>query len=458
MHEAAAAIKKLFLFPVQMGWRIFSRTFTLLFLPVSGAVWLVRLMGHYPKFRIADRVVLMTNPSSFGYSIQGPDAARRMVVGEHVLFLIASWRYDFNPEVIKLWKDIKGTDVVFIPRFVFVWQLSEKGRVILPFIKPHDSMVQRLTRWFVRLVGRGRVRFQSLMELCDEMVEADTDLASFPDRKLWKGDYAIMMSYVYLLLRRPAPPLRLPVDVRNNFKRKSHEAWHASGYEEKPKLCCFYLRWRKPSINGSPLKNGGELSSVLPAIRLLNAAGYQVALTGDREITLEIRREFGGGLIDDVTIKEDRNIYQLYAASEAEFFVGNNGGGIILPVSNGIPCLLLDWYPVIDGFSRSWLYFKSAIYKDGSPVPYDRFLGEHAFDFKCSFGTLNNITEEEITEAVASFLQDMRKMDAPDPHADVAALIPQGSVFHHAGSRLSPAWVRRNAPEQRAPVCAGKQE
>ena len=172
MHEAAAAIKKLFLFPVQMGWRIFSRTFTLLFLPVSGAVWLVRLMGHYPKFRIADRVVLMTNPSSFGYSIQGPDAARRMVVGEHVLFLIASWRYDFNPEVIKLWKDIKGTDVVFIPRFVFVWQLSEKGRVILPFIKPHDSMVQRLTRWFVRLVGKERARFQSMTELCDEKVEA----------------------------------------------------------------------------------------------------------------------------------------------------------------------------------------------------------------------------------------------------------------------------------------------
>jgi putative glycosyltransferase (TIGR04372 family) len=298
------------------------------------------------------------------------------------------------------------------------------------------------------------------MALYDEMVEADTDTdsASYSDRKQWTQDYTIFTSYANLSKHRPVPPLRLPVDIRNNFKRKFHEAWHASGYEEEPKPCCLYMRYEKPHNRIARLKNGGELSSVLPAIRFLNAAGYQVALTGDREMTPEIRREFGGRLIDDVTINSDRNIYQLYAASEAEFFVGNNGGGIILPVSNGIPCLLLDWYPVIDGFSRSWLYFKSAIYKDGSPVPYDRFLGEHAFDFKCSFGTLNNITEEEITEAVASFLQDMRKMDAPDPHADVAALIPQGSVFHHAGSRLSPAWVRRNAPEQRAPVCAGKQE
>jgi len=44
--------------------------------------------------------------------------------------------------------------------------------VILPFLKPHDSVVQRLTRWFVRLVGKERARFQSMTELCDEKVEA----------------------------------------------------------------------------------------------------------------------------------------------------------------------------------------------------------------------------------------------------------------------------------------------
>jgi putative glycosyltransferase (TIGR04372 family) len=438
-----------------MGWRIFSRTSTLLLLPVSGVVWLVRLMGHYPKFQIADRVVLMTRPSGFSYSIHGPDVARRMAPGKRVLFLIASWRYDFNPEVLKLWSDIKDIEVVFVPRFVFARQLSKKGLVILPFLKPHDSMMQWLTRWFVRLVGKGRVRFQSLIELYDEMITADADLVSSPDRKLWTGDCTIFTSYVDLQKHRPAPPLRLPVEIRNDFKRKFHEAWHTSGYKERPKPCCLYLRYEKPHRRISRLKNGGELSSVLPAIRLLNAAGYQVALTGDREMTPEIRREFGGRLIDDVTINSDRNIYQLYAASEADFFIGNNGGGVTLPTTNEIPCLFLDWHPVIDGFSRSWLYFKSAIYKDGSPVPYDRFLEEHALDFSCSFGTLSHMTEEEITEAVEFFLQDLKKMDAPDPHADVAALIPHGS-FRRSGARISPAWVHRNVPEQGAPLRAGK--
>ncbi len=126
-----------------------------------------------------------------------------------------------------------------------------------------------------------------------------------------------------------------------------------------------------------------------------------------------------------------------------------------MPTSNGIPCLFIDWFPVVYGFNHSWLYFKSAIYKDGSPVPYDRVLEEHAFDFTCSFGTLSHITEEEIAEAVEFFLQDLKKMDAPDPHADVAALIPDGP-FRRSGARISPAWVRRNVPEQGVPLGTGK--
>jgi hypothetical protein len=442
------SLKNILISPLRLVWRIFSRVATVLLLPVSGLVWVFRLVGHYPKFRIADRVVLMTKPSGFAYSLEGPDMTRRTASGEHVLFLVASWRYDFNPEVVKLWGGTKDIDVVFIPRFVFVRQLSEKGRLILPFVKPHDVMAQGLTRWFVRLVGRGRIRFQSLQDLFSEMIEMSEGLTSSPYMTLWGKNQAISVSYADLLIRQPAPPLRMPLDIRENFGSLFREAWHASGYKEKPKLCCLYLRYEKPFGKIARLRNGGELSSALSAIRLLNAAGYQVALTGDREMTPEIRREFGGGLIDDVTINSDRNIYQLYAASEADIFIGNNGGGLILPTINEIPGLFLDWFPASYGLGHSWFYFKSAIYNDGSPVPYERFLGEHAFDINCSFGALNHITEEEITEAVESFLQDIKTVDAPDPHADVVTLIPEESIFRRSGSRISPAWVHRNVPEQ----------
>ena len=99
-------------------------------------------MGHYPKFQIADRVVLMTRPSGFSYSIHGPDVARRMAPGKRVLFLIASWRYDFNPEVLKLWSDIKDVKKKVLGRF--------KG------VKPEE--VERLTTAYQALLGPGWAR------------------------------------------------------------------------------------------------------------------------------------------------------------------------------------------------------------------------------------------------------------------------------------------------------------
>ena len=45
---------------------------------------------------------------------------------------------------------------------------------------------------------------------------------------------------------------------------------------------------------------------------------------------------------------------------------------------------------------------------------------------------------------MASFIEDVAEPDAPDPYADIAALIPQDSQFHLTGARISPAWVRRN--------------
>jgi len=317
-------------------------------------------------------------------------------------------------------------------------------------------MVWKLTQWFVHFVGRGRLRFQGLMDVYDEMIAADTDLIPSPDVDPRGKEHTVFVSYANLVARHQAPPLRFPADIRSNYKRKFHKAWHASGREETPKLCCLYLRYENPFSKVTRLRNGGELFSALPAIRILNAVGYQVALTGDRNITPEMRREFRGKLIDDVTIDGDRNTYQLYAASEADIFIGNNGGGLVVSTINKIPCLFLDWFPVVYGFKRAWFYFKSATYKDGTPVSYDRLLGEHAFDFTCSFGMVNNNTEEEIVEALESFLQDLNNMDAPDPYADVAALIPQDSVFRYSGSRISPAWVRRNVPEQGAAPGAGK--
>ncbi len=146
------SLKNILIFPLRLVWRIFSRTATVLLLPVSGLVWVGRLLGLGKTIRHSEVVILMTSPSGFGGTIEGPDAARRVFFSKRCLFLVASWRFDFNPYVQQIWPDIK---VVFIPRFVLAFSPSDKGKIALPFLKVHDAMVQWLTRYFVKVMGGG---------------------------------------------------------------------------------------------------------------------------------------------------------------------------------------------------------------------------------------------------------------------------------------------------------------
>jgi putative glycosyltransferase (TIGR04372 family) len=179
-------------------------------------------------------------------------------------------------------------------------------------------------------------------------------------------------------------------------------------------------------------------------VRLLNLAGYQVLLTGDFAIGAAVRRDFGSGFVDARSLGVARDLYLLFAASEADIFIGNHGGGEVVARINDIPSLYLDWFPYSHGRKNAWVYFKSACDGEGRIYSGRRLITEFVYDTKASFGTLLNNTEEEITEAVASFIEDVTHLDRPDPYANVAALIPRDTQFFLTGARISPAWVRRN--------------
>ena len=101
------------LFPARLAWRVLIRVATILVLPVSAMVWLMHLLRYVSDIRRSDVVVLMTNPPAFAHTIVGPDVARRMFKGQQCLFLVAFWKFGFNPLVSEIWSDI---DVRFIRR------------------------------------------------------------------------------------------------------------------------------------------------------------------------------------------------------------------------------------------------------------------------------------------------------------------------------------------------------
>ena len=448
-------------FPVRMAWRIFSRIAGALMLPVSGTVWCLRLLRHAADIREAEVVVVIVR-SGFATSLQGPDAVRRLYRGRKCVFITPYWNFKYNPEfnpyVSRLWHDIK---VIFIPRFA--WAVRYKYRVIsIPFVRGHDWMIVKLTKGVVRFFAGKDVIFKDLTEVYREALLRGTEqkaadglslprAGSAESRLAWKS-YEHEIGYMFILKgAEKMAPLRLPDAVRGDMENRIQEAWRKAGGAGAAKHCCLYLRFEPRDSYMTKLRNGSTVEVHLAAIRLLNEAGYQVLLTGDREMEPAIRREFAGKLVDGDSIGADRELFQLFAATEADIFIGNAGGGIAPALVNGIPALYLDWFPMYVGYPNSWYYFKTACNKEGEMVPPKDLITKHVYDVSCSFGVLKNIASGEIRDAVACFIEDVKNPQSSDPCAYITEMFPEDTPFRLSGARLSPAWARnhfQDSPER----------
>jgi putative glycosyltransferase (TIGR04372 family) len=327
-----------------------------------------------------------------------------------------------------------------------MFAVSYKHRVVaIPFIAWHDKMAVTVTRIFTRFVAGRKAVFHTLMGLYEEMLETYGHVNSSPEWAKERSKLSFEITTAILKLQRSVPlsPIQLPEPIRGDMAKRLLKAWEQFGGTSPPKICCLYIRNEKRE-SWARLRNGSDLQSHLPAVKLLNEAGYQVLLTGDYDLDQGTRQDFRGGLVNAADIGIGNDLYQVFAATEADIFIGNNGGGETFAMVNNTLSLYLNWFPYFCGRRNAWVYFKSARDEAGRILPGRRLITDFVYDCEASFGTLLNNTQEEITDAVACFIEDVAKPDAPDPYADIAALFPHDTQFHITGARLSPAWVRRN--------------
>jgi len=429
------------LIPARLAWKLLIRVATILALPVSALVWLMHLLRYMPQIRRSDVVVLMTNPPAFAHTIVGPDVARRMFKGQQCLFLVAFWKFGFNPLVSKIWPDI---NVRFIRRFVLAVQFRHRVTSI-PLAQIHDRMAQWVTRKVIWIFGRKDGRFFSLEELYERLLtEEGLGENVTADKSGWSPPMRLAAAQINLQKRVSAPNIHLPQPMCDEIRGELARAWRKSGNDGEAKYCCLYLRYEEKDSYTTRLRNTSNIQNHLSAVSLLNGQGYQVLLTGDLGLDAEKRDAFKGRLVDAESLGMEVGVFNLFAALEADIFIGNNGGGVCLPNINDIPVLFLDAFPFNFGYKNSFVYFKSARDKNGCVIPGLRLISDFAADITASFGALENNSADEITEAVASFVENLEALVGPDPHADIAEMISVNSLFRLTGARVSPAWIRRN--------------
>jgi len=177
----------------------------------------------------------------------------------------------------------------------------------------------------------------------------------------------------------------------------------------------------------------------LPAFRYLNECGYRVLLTGDSVLSSDARKEFGNGLIDWTMLDVDRELYMLFAGTEADIHIGQVSGGSTIAHVNGIPTLLLNAFPFGHCLYKTTVFYKHLADENGNPVPAETMLSRFYLDYQVRDFTLISNSAEQIESAVRDFIDNLGD-EQPYGNLDESSGLSSSSL-RTGNSRISPAWI-----------------
>ena len=415
-------------------------------LPVSIVWWLGQLVRHLSVLRGAEVVILDSHMVNYGVALIAIDIARRLFPGRKVIYCYL-WHpaSTQNPQIEHIW-----TDITVLPLRQANTLFPVFGRNIrLPFPEHSVPVLNFFSRVFMSLAAR-KVTIKSRSKMFPEMPVPlelkDVIPSDHGERK--RGGFHLQTLWRSLGNNCPAPPPVFPERER----MKIHTLLKAARGDRSARLCMMYNKVEPVgSLNN---RECSEMTAYLPAIRLLVADGYQVMLAGDRTLDDRDFESFDGMVVDDERLGVDRQLFLMFAPLEADICVGDAGGGVILPEICGIPMLVLNAYPIaiIAGLgANAWVYPKHHTDKiTGDPVPIECVFRDEPYGHFTPSENLSGLSqphpnaEEDITEAVRCFLEEVAHPTGDKPGRDLVNLLPRESAFCVSGARLSPAFVKHD--------------
>lgn len=415
-------------------------------LPVSIVWWLSQLVRHLSVLRGAEVVILDPHMVNYGVSLIGMDVARRIFPGCKVVYA-HPWHPagTQNPQIEHIW-----TDITVLPLRQANMLFTVFGRnVRLPLPEHSVPVLNFLSRVFMSLAARKttikrRGKMFSEIPVPPEL----KDVIPLDHGKSERGGLYLQALWRSLENNCPAPPPVFPERERMEIRARLKDARG----DRSARLCVMYNKVEP--VGSLSNRDGSEMTAYLPAIRLLVAEGYQVMLAGDRTLDERDFESFDGMVVDAERLDVDRQQFLMFAPLEADICVGDAGAGMILPEILRIPMLVLNAYPIaiIAGLGVSaWVYPKHHTDKiTGDPVPIERVFEDEPNGHLEPSVNRSNLSqphpnaEEDITEAVRCFLEEVAHPTGDEPGRDLVNLLPRESAFRVSGARLSAAFIRRN--------------
>ncbi|RDV03148.1 TIGR04372 family glycosyltransferase [Undibacter mobilis] len=363
---------------------------------------------------------------SFGIILEGMDAGRRLwqartgVIAPRPILSVRR-RNDVNPWLAEL----EGGFAIFLYPSVQGFNIYRPLRIVHWPVEAH----KKFQSWFLPVLARA---------LPETDVEAFWFAADrlLPAKKLSAGNehYGFHVGYAMLRMQRPVWPVRLSQAAR----RRAATAIEAASSSSFGGTLNFYLRQKSTVDVMSNLRNGGGFTDYVPAIELALRRGWRIFINGDVRIPTDLRDRWKGRVLDAASCGLDKGLFSLFAATECTASVGEPGGGFWLPTMCGIPSLMINSFPYYMGREHTVLLFKPVTDPSGRRIPFQTMLSEHLYDHRCDGLHVSTNSPEEISDAVAEFLDAAEAKQAAGQAAD-AGILPWDAFARICGSRYATA-------------------
>lgn len=373
--------------------KIFTKVDHMLAILIASIV----LIMNYRKIARSE-VVVYIHDGGYGHTITEIDIARRIFNDKNLTVILPSELGRHNWKQAQIWPGINVIHVIKSMRYHAFTQTLNMEKYVLSMLRilfgfkkyELESDKSKLD------IGREVILTRELQELLIRDVKGRcSEICQDPSTPA----VDIYMAYWFKSIELyEAMTPTLPKKQLSYFYKRMESVLRGRG-----KFVTIYMRLKGFGSDGE-LRCGSGFEAYSKSIDYLIESGYTILLVGDRSLNncpIYDRHKY----YNAERLHLNQDWFNLFAATECKLFIGDPGGGMVLPSITKVPRLIINGYPYVQVMHGYLILFKRLLDADGQDLPMKTCFKQLTYHLNPTIGSLiRNNTEMEIFEAVKELM------------------------------------------------------
>lgn len=332
-------------------------------------------------------IVVLTE-GGFGHTVITPDISYRLFKKKCLVFILST-RNRHNWELGRVWVDIK---VIHLWKHFFIYSKKQSVLVSLTLLftlyKILHKRVHVATRDPELLDSEKYYLWREPDLLYDAFVKYEIAAHGKIHQPFHEfNEYVLYWSRA--VFENPMLSIRLPENVMRGFLNKID-----SIVGQNLKILVVYMRYKGTEGDGLT-RCGGQFDDYRAIFEKAKSRGLAILVVGDRCLD-DCPSDLAEFLYDAKKLKYDRNWFNIAAIIACDYFIGDPGGGSLLPCLLNKPKLMVNAFPYSQVWPGFLFLYKRVANVAGEEVPLRKCFDDYAwtYDFMDGYKLRNNNNHE----------------------------------------------------------------